>query len=118
MRADREVLQEYLAMDEEELLEELGESLLGTGPGFSPSDFERSIRFAQAWLGDRREELRRQVCGEVWPKLEKGGGFDAMTDAAAVADSLRALLGKPTAFIVAVILVRRGLGQLCSPGNH
>ena len=103
----------YLAMDEEELLEELGKSLLGSSPGFGPSDIERSIRFARGWLEERREELRNHVCGDVWLTLEQDGGFDTMADVAVVADSLQALFGKPTAFIVAVILIRRGLGRLC-----
>ncbi len=106
-------LDDYLQLDEESLLEELGAALLGTGPGFGPSDIERSVRYAQSWLTQRTDDLRRDVCGEVWSKLEHGGGFDALTDAAIVADALQTAFGRPTANIVAVILLRRGLSKLC-----
>lgn len=114
MSTESAALHRYLTLDEEDLLEQLGEALLGSGPGFGPADVERSIRFARAWLEDRSEELKQRVCVDVWPSLEQEGTFDTLTDAAAVADSLQTLLGKPTAFIVAVILIRRGLESFCS----
>ena len=111
---DRLSIEEALALDDEALLEDLGTWLLGAGPGFGPSDIERRIRFARSWLAEQRDELRRQLCGDVRAKLEQGGGFDAMTDAATVADAVAAVLGKPPANIVAVILLRRGLDRLCA----
>lgn len=106
-------LEAYLGMDEEALLAELGGMLLGSGPGFGPADIDRALRFAGDWLDRQMEEFRRLLCGDVRLRLEHGGGLDKLTDAAAVADALQALLGKPTAYIVAVILLRRGLQRLC-----
>jgi hypothetical protein len=106
-------IRDYLQLDDENLLEELGAALLGTGPGFGPSDIERKARYAQCWLAQRTDDFCRDVCGEVWARLEHGGGFDTLTDAAIVADALQAAFGRPTANIVAVILLRRGLGELC-----
>lgn len=106
-------IRDYLQLDEESLFEELGAALLGTGPGFGPSDIERGMRYAQSWLAQRADDMRREVCGEVWSKLEHGGGFDTLTDAAIIADALEAVFGRHTANVVAVILLRRGLGKLC-----
>lgn len=107
------VLAAYLELDDEALLEELGETLLGKTPGFGPSDVERSIRFARDWLDQRAAEFRQRLCGDVRLRLERNGGLEKLADAAAVADALQAILGKPTAYIVAVILARRGLERLC-----
>jgi hypothetical protein len=46
--------------------------------------------------------------------IEKRKGFDALADAAVIADALSAMLGKPSASIVAVILLRHGLTNLCN----
>jgi hypothetical protein len=110
--ADEE-LWNYLDLDEDELLELLGTELLGTGPGFGPEDFERRIRFAREWLQRRRRDLQAKLCGDVLEAIGMREGLDALADAAVVTDALSAMLGKPTASIVAVILIRRGLMSLC-----
>lgn len=109
-------LEQYLELDDDELLEELGSLLLGSGPNFGPSDFERQRRFARAWLERRKGELQVKLCGDVLKTIEKKDGFDALADAAIVADGLATMLGRPSASIVAVILVRRGLASLCKEG--
>lgn len=111
-------LELYIGMDDETLLAELEGALLGRGPGFGPSDVDQAVRFASDWLDQRTEEFRQLLCGNVRVRLEHGGGLDKLTDAAVVADALQALLGKPTAYIVAVILLRRGLNGLCDTAGH
>lgn len=106
-------LRKYLDLNEDDLLELLGAEILGTGPGFGPEDFERQIRFAREWLQRRRHDLQVKLCGDVLEVIGKREGFDAMADAAVIADALSAMLGKPSATIVAVILLRRGLTNLC-----
>jgi hypothetical protein len=108
-----EDLSERLRSDDETLLEALADALLGTGPGFGPADVERRIAFAQAWLKQRTNELRQELCGEVWARLEASGGFDILSDAAIVADALAVAHGRPAANIVAVIVLRRGLSSFC-----
>ena len=110
---DRLGLREAMAADDDDLLDELGSWLVGDGPGFGPSDIDRKIRLAEAWLHEQRAVLRDQLCGDVWRQLETGRGFDALTEAATVADAVAAALGKPPANIVAVIMIRRGLRKLC-----
>jgi hypothetical protein len=104
-------LGEYLSCDYETLLEALADSLLGTGPGFGPPDIDRRVEFAQAWLKRRMVELRKELCGEVWSRLKESG--DLLSDAAIVADAIATAYGRPTANIVAVIMLRRGLESLC-----
>jgi hypothetical protein len=94
----------------------LGAEILGTGPGFGPEDFERQIRFAREWLQRKRHELQAQLCGDVLETIVKGKGFDTLADATVIADALAATLGKPSASIVVVILMRRGLTSLCRDG--
>lgn len=111
--ADHPDLDRLITLDDDALLEQLGRDLLGDGPGFGPSDFERRIRFAQTWLSERQDELRRILCGDLRRRLEDNGGLDLLQDAAAIADALASMHGKPTANIVAVLVLRRGLGKLC-----
>jgi hypothetical protein len=68
------------------------------------------------WLQRKRHELQAQLCGDVLETIVKGKGFDTLADAAVIADALAATLGKPSASIVAVILMRRGLTSLCRDG--
>lgn len=114
MSEEEVALDRYVEMSDDELIEALGRSLIGAAPGFGPADLERAARFARQWMDRRTEEFRRRLCGEVWVSLERDGRFDMLAEAAAVADALDALLGKPTAYIVAVILIRRGLAALCA----
>ncbi|HTA14951.1 MAG TPA: hypothetical protein VK781_08855 [Solirubrobacteraceae bacterium] len=109
----RQSFRDSIFWDDETLLEALADSLLGTGPGFGPPDIDRRIDFAQAWLKQRTTELRKELCGEVWSQLKHRGGFDLLSDSAIVADALAAVHGRPTANIVAVIMLRRGLVSLC-----
>ena len=106
-------LRKYVDLGEDDLLELLGAEILGTGPGFGPEDFERQIRFAGEWLQRKRHDLQGKLCGGVLETIRKREGFDALADAAIIADTLAAMLGRPSASIVAVILLRRGLTNLC-----
>jgi hypothetical protein len=106
-------LREYLSCDHETLLEALADSLLGMGPGWGPLDIDRRIEFAREWLERRIAELRGELCGEVWSRLKESGGIDRLSDAAIIADAIATVHGRPTANIVAVILLRRGLESLC-----
>ena len=102
-------------LDEEELYVELGKQLLGEGLSFGPEDFARYKTFATTWLTEHIAQIRVAVCGKTAPKPgEPAGRGDALIEAATVADCLAALCGKPAALVAAVILVRRGLDDLCN----
>jgi hypothetical protein len=101
-------------LDEDELLELLGDTLLGSSVGFGSEDIERKLRFARSWLERKRDDFRSHLCDEVFKKLQNRDTLDAVMDAAVVADALVSALGHQTANVVAVILLRRGLNELCS----
>jgi hypothetical protein len=106
-------LRKYMDLDEDELLELFGAELLGSGPGFGPEDFERQIRFAREWLQRRRRDLQAKLCGRVLETVRNRETLETLTDAAIVADALSGMLGRPSASIIAVILLKRGLTSLC-----
>jgi hypothetical protein len=100
---------------DDDLLDSLGQALLGDGLGVGPVDSYRARRFATKWLTDRRDEMRRNVCGQAIRQFidNEAGVADRLTEIAVVADALAGVFGHPTANIVAVILARRGLAELC-----
>jgi hypothetical protein len=112
MTGDADQLREYLALDEDDLLVLLGGELLGSGPGFGPSDDEHRSDFARRWLESTLDDVRERLCGDIWESI-RGGLGTAMENAATIADALAAMLGRATANVVAVILLRRGLDRLC-----
>ena len=115
MTDDALSLTDLFAYDDDMLLEELGRSLIGPGFGFGPGDMDRFRRIALEWLAGHAEQLRKRVCNNTVVQAisndELGG---KVSDAAVVADAISSMLGRPSASIVAVILVRRGLAAFCS----
>jgi hypothetical protein len=108
-------LDDLFSRDDDELLELLGQDLIGAGAGFGPADASRYRRIAAEWLARHGDELRSKVCGSGTAQAvtdEKTG--DQLADAAVVTDAIMTMLGHPSASIVAVILVRRGLARFCS----
>ena len=108
-------LESLFSYDDDELLELLGQELIGTGVGFGPADASRYQRIAAEWLTIHTDELRSKVCGNTAVQVvtnEEGG--NKLADAAVVTDAVMASLGHPSASIVAVILIGRGLARFCS----
>jgi hypothetical protein len=103
-----------LAMPEDQLLELLGDQLLGTGKGAGPADPGERRRFANTWLTDWFEEHRKAVCNApAVLQLLTEEGHSAAEDAAVLVDALAVLFGHPAVATVAVILAKRGIAQLC-----
>lgn len=107
----RQLLIDY---DDDQLLEDFGQELLGQGVGFGPSDLARYRRAAVEWLESHASELRDSICGNPGLRSLTDDEFGAkVADAAIIADTISTGLGHPSASIVAVILVRRGLSRFC-----
>lgn len=113
------VVEDHLNDHEEDLLLLLGQTLVSEGHGFGQKDPDRLRRFADRWIADRLDELRKTICPKaiVQTLLADRPGVMLM-EVTTVADALSALYGKPTASVVALILVRRGLGSLCAGDDH
>ncbi|QGN49816.1 hypothetical protein GKC29_25315 [Micromonospora sp. WMMC415] len=107
-------LEDHLEDDEEELLEALGDVLISEGIGFGSEDPDRRRRFAARWLADRQQDLKEHVCPHQMTQTllaDRPGAL--LMEVATVADVLAAAYGRPTASVVALILVRRGLATFC-----
>ena len=105
---------DLLAMDEESLYAELGAQLIGDGPGFGPGDFDRFARYGTRWFADHLAEVRTRICGlPQVAAIRSSEGGAKLTDAATIADLLAASYGRPTAAVLSVIIVRRGLDKVC-----
>lgn len=106
--ADRALAAQIASANEVDLLLQLGEALAGEPSRDSNQQNLRSR--AEDWLRRNRTRLKNTICTN--PALTDLG--DSMVDVATLADALCALLNRPTAFIVAAILIKRGIGTLCS----
>jgi len=98
-----------------QLLDALGSELYGDQKlGVGTDDAGRKRRLARQWISDRTDELRSQICRDgALLRVVQSDQADRIAEAAIVADAIAGALGRPTANIVAVILVRRGIATLC-----
>lgn len=107
-------LGEILELTDDQLLARLGALLLDDGLGFGLEDPASRRNFAERWLADRWDRLRDQLCGQaavqalIQPELG-----DVARDAAALADFVALAVGRTPANTVTVIILRRGLDNLC-----
>ena len=114
MRTRNEDISWLADLDDDRLYDELGSALFPAGAGFGSEDVGRRRRLAERWLDERWDQIRTTVCRT--PSVQElidGDDGDLLMEVAAVADAIAGLLGRPTATIVAVKVVRRGLRRLC-----
>lgn len=110
-----EQLERLWSASEDELLSELGSSLLGEGLGFGLEDPAHKRRFAEAWLADRWDEIRRRVCEDPAIRaILNGETGQKLVEAATVADALASLAGHPATSVLAVLVLRRGAQVVCA----
>jgi len=96
------------ARTEDDLLLDLGAAL--AGPGATRDGDPDDLRGrANNWFDRNRDELKGRLCGHQ--DLERL--TDAALDTAAVADLIAGITGRPTAYTVAAIILKRGLLWLC-----
>jgi hypothetical protein len=109
-----EQLERLWRAPEEELLANLGASLLGEGIGFGMEDPLHRQRFAEAWLADRWDRIRDQVCSDPAVRaILEAEPARRLLEVATVADALAALAGHPAVGVLAVIILRRGARRVC-----
>lgn len=102
----------YDEMDEDELFDALGESLLGDGSGMGTRDRGRNHRFGKQWFQEHLPEFRTALCkkGAVKRAIHSTVPVEAST----VFDALATSVGHPAYTIAAVLIARRGLQWLCT----
>ena len=107
-------LKTLVNLPEDELLSLLGDLLLHDQSRFGPPDSGRRKRYVLAWIRREEEELRRRICRSAAVEaLMADGTADSLIEAAVAAEAIMSMFGRPTALVVAAILVGRGLPSFC-----
>ena len=103
-----------LAQPRDFLVARLGNELIAGGlgtarDGATPQDF---MKWAENWLQRNGEALKEGICGTSLLDATQG---DELLEFAAIADFVAAtLLNRPAAYTVAAIVVKYGVGRLCT----
>jgi len=111
--AQRKKIQRYLALDEDELYSLIPPYL---------SEYERTLFAPLGMIGAGKaffekvyNDLKKAVCEEFdWPSKRSNPEFDdTVTLVAAISDVLAGCIGAVPPFIIATLLVKKGLDALC-----
>ncbi|MFL1379113.1 MULTISPECIES: hypothetical protein [unclassified Nocardiopsis] len=107
----------FEAMDEEELFEELGRILLGSGPGLTPEDDSEAAEYGRRWFRAHYARIQRSVCRH--PRVRavvSDSPADAFIDVTTITGILSGgLVSDPTqAALLAVLITRLGLSTFCA----
>jgi hypothetical protein len=79
----------YEYRTDSELYEALGSVLLGSGPGVSPSDWDRFRRFARGWYDSKAQQLRQRIYDSETHRIwRESAGPGQCLDANTVAEIL------------------------------
>ena len=106
--ADQLSTDDLSALDDAAVYERLGAALLRTDVGSAEHDPERARQFGQRWFSWKLPEMRMRLCGE-----DTAARLGSEPDPAAVAELLAKLGDATTVACAAVLVVRRGLDEVC-----
>lgn len=110
-------LPEYYQMTEEDLLVALAKELYGQNvDSFGPTDARRHMEDAREWLQRWVSRKRQNICQELARRgFDSSAKIDAIVDTAVVTDAIITTgLGRPSATIVAALIFKWGLRDLCA----
>jgi hypothetical protein len=109
---------EYDQFTEEDLLlAALAAELYGDAPeGFGPTDLRQRLQDARNWLDGWLARRRTDICAELDRRgLRSSGTMEALVDVATLTDVVLGLgLGQASAVIVAALLLKWGIRNLCT----
>lgn len=109
--SEQSQLDRLIALDEPELLIELGRHV---SPQMHELDPVLLAAIAKAWLRDRWEALREAACGSAAVGSARSVlASDEAVVVSAVADAISSVASGPAGAVAAVLLVRYGLDRLC-----
>jgi hypothetical protein len=112
---DRKV-RELLDLPEESLLEILGAEVQPPSLGFGV-DVAKAIESARQWLARHRSVIQLKVCSSHVARIcrDNPKAFDRVILVAAIADLIAAVCVGVSPIVVAVLIVKAGVTELC-PG--
>lgn len=108
---DIETIRRLYALSEAEILVEIGNEILAGESRFFPPSNQEAIENAVEWLRERYELLQGKIC--THPKLQEYCSSDDIMLAAAIADLISGMCINVSPFSVAVLLVKKGIDELC-----
>lgn len=104
------------ALTEDALLTALASELYGeTAEGFGPDDARRAIEDARNWLERWLSRHRQALCDELSRRgFQSSENMEAIVDVATMVDVIAGFgLGQATASIVAALIFKWGIRNLC-----
>lgn len=109
-----DTLSELVLLDEDELFGMLGRA---TGPkDFGLNDMQAYSRLGRAWFQQNARQLQGRICSNKGVRVFVDGGaeYNAVMEAATVADVVAGVLDQKTIYIFAVLVTKLGLTAYCS----
>lgn len=111
------VIESYLASSEADIERSVGRILLSREQGFTPAaaDDELLMERVRVYLRNKLPIFRQRICVE-WDlnrRLRDSEFADNAEIVAAIADLIAPLVGVPPAAMIATLLFKKGLNQLC-----
>jgi len=109
-----------LEMSLDDLYAEVGREYASAQGQLLPKPPHRYVQIAKAWLSERREQLRAEICGSerVRKMLREPRGYDRVLLASAVTDLVAGIVTGVAPATVAVLLVKEGVETLCAAAGE
>jgi len=111
METQNEIKNLY-ALSEKEILIIIGNDLLTEESRFSPPSAQEAIERAIEWLEENYESLQEAICRNGTIRKYYNDNEDIIL-AAAIADLISAICLSVSPFSVAVLVAKKGIGELC-----
>ena len=109
-----DALGELVLLEENELFGMLGKA---TGPkDFGLHDMQAYVRLGRAWFQQNARQLRERICSNEGVRVfvEGGDEYNALMEAATVAQAVAGMLDEKTIPVFAVLVTKLGLRAYCS----
>lgn len=105
-------IKNLFALSEREILIAIGNDILAEESRFLPPSTQKAIQKAMNWLEENYELLQAATCGNTYVWKYYTDNEDIML-AAAIADLISGICLNLSPFSVAVLLVKKGIGEFC-----
>lgn len=110
---NKQNINELLVLDEQQLLQLLGDELIGLNA--EKFDKKKKINMAKKWLSENRQLLIKKICNcdDIKELLSVDKKFDNIIIVTAIANYLSALVDIVSPLTIAVLIFKMGIQNLC-----